>query len=191
MPINIDEVRRAFEQHPIAGTSNGTNGDGDAARRGDATSGDGTSVASVARSDEHVGDGDRTVSPADAARPADAGKRARPAANVTGSSNTRTRGRSAVVTTRPETVSNLEKLLFTTHALIAARTHIDSLSLPPSQAKELAAAIGELNSVYGGKGGVIGPKTYAWINMLIALGGTYGPMLKDARKEIREKTQSK
>jgi hypothetical protein len=184
MPTNIDEVRRAFEQHPIAGARNGTNGHSVAVGRGDASGGDGTSDVNGTRPTEHRDDGDRTVEPAVAVAKSDSGKPAR-ASSRAGSDSTRA-GKRAVTAPRPEQTSNLERLLFTTHALLVARTDIQALRLPPAQAKELATAITELNALYGGKGGIIGPKAYAWLKLLSALGGTYGPMIKDARKEVRE-----
>lgn len=187
MPVNLDEVRRAFNSTNNAGTPDGDATGGDATGRGDASDRDGTSVDGVARPDVHAIDGDRTVSPAAAVPRPDDGRRARSGSDRNaGRSATRT-GKQSAVTTRPQTTSNLEKLLFTCHAMLAAKTDLASLKIPPAEAQELAASITELNALYGGKGGVLGPKAFAWLNFSIALGGTYVPMVSKVRKEIKQK----
>lgn len=191
MPTNIDEVRRAFSGNGAAGTTDRTVTERDPTGRGDASNSNGTSVDGTPVTDGDIIDGNRTVSPTNAVAKPDTGKRARSNGNDrrTGNDTGKSRTRTATVTTRPETTTNLERLLFTIHTMLAAKTDIKSLNLPPTEARELATAFTELNALYGGKGGIIGPKTFAWINFTIALGGTYAPMMINARKEIRAKRE--
>lgn len=187
MPTNLDEVRRAFESDHSAGTVNGNVTGGDPTRRGDASNGDGTSVASVKVADVHAIDSDRTVSPVIAVNRADDGKRARTGAGRV-ASNDPAKPRARVGTSDPETASNIEALLFSVHCLLVENTKLDALALTPAKAKSVAQAIDRVNSFYGNKkGGVISPKTYAWINLLIAAGGTYVPMLRAVRVQVKER----
>lgn len=188
MPVNLDEVRRAFSGEHIADAVNGNVTGGDASGRGDASDGDGASSASVARPNVHVSGGDRTVDPASVRPAADTGKRAR-----TGTDNVAridaAKSRARVSSSDPEAASNIEALLFSVHLLLSEQTQINALMLPPKKAEAVAKAIATVNSFYGNKkNGVISPKQWAWINLVIALGGAYVPMFLNVRAENKMKT---
>lgn len=80
--------------------------------------------------------------------------------------------------TRAKKKANLgviEKSLKGIHAVAAVMLNNPVWSLTEQEAKDLAAALGEIQSVYGLE--VMDEKTEAWINLIMVAGAVYGPRI--------------
>jgi hypothetical protein len=100
----------------------------------------------------------------------------------TGNGNARAATRTRAAS--PQKTENLEKLLFSIHLMLAAKTEIPELMLSQPAAHELAEAIQNVNALYGKT--ILGDTSFAWLNLIIALGGTYTPMIMAVRKRVKE-----
>ena len=106
-------------------------------------------------------------------------------------SGPRRRGRKPGSTNKPKantaSVVGIEKILLSTHQMMAAFLSVPELAIDEQEAALIASASAEVAKHYDI---VPDPKTQAWINLAMALGAVYGPRAYIIYNKSRQPAQS-
>jgi hypothetical protein len=131
-------------------------------------------------------DGIPTVEPTSIPRePDESGKRGR--GRPRGS--TKSASSSTRASSDKETANDLTGVLLSTHMMLAAFLQVKELEIDQNEAARLAQAVTRVNKLYGGF--MLSEKTMAWINLLMAGGGIYGPRFVAFSARTKKENASK
>lgn len=85
-------------------------------------------------------------------------------------------------------ISGLEKILLSTHGILAAGFNAQELAITEYEAKELASKIADVQEHYDA---IIDPKTEAWLSLGLIVAMVYGPRLISLNNRLNSKASEK